>query len=135
MGFRCPSATPAGTGILKGYRLLFKGSKTGAYLTVEKARGFQVPVGLWKIRKEDEDALDRYEGFPFFYYKKIVVIPCTDGKRHRCMMYVMHEDRLIDVPSSTYVGTCLQGYSDFGLDPDYLFEAFEYSTKRKGYSK
>ena len=33
MHYRCPGAVPLGTAELEGYRLLFKGSKTGAYLT------------------------------------------------------------------------------------------------------
>ena len=35
MRMRCPSARRIGTSELKGYELLFKGSKTGSYLTVE----------------------------------------------------------------------------------------------------
>ena len=29
MGIRCPSATAVGTGFLKGFRLMYKGSLTG----------------------------------------------------------------------------------------------------------
>lgn len=36
MRMRCPSARIIGTSVLKDYELLFKGSKTGSYLTVEK---------------------------------------------------------------------------------------------------
>ena len=34
MEFRCPTARPLGTAILRDRRLSFRGSKTGAYLTV-----------------------------------------------------------------------------------------------------
>ena len=33
MRMRCPSARIIGTSVLKDYELLFKGSKTGSYLT------------------------------------------------------------------------------------------------------
>ena len=39
MRMRCPSARIIGTSVLKDYELLFKGSKTGSYLTVEKKSG------------------------------------------------------------------------------------------------
>ena len=57
------------------YELLFKGSKTGSYLTVEKKPGRSVPVGVWEVTQADEKALDRYEGFPNFYYKKELTLP------------------------------------------------------------
>lgn len=132
MGFRCPSAEIVGTALIKDYRLLFKGSKTGSYLTIEKVPGYEVPVGVWKIGKDDETSLDRYEGFPTFYYKKTFLLDCSDGKRHRCMAYIMHEDRKIGVPSLYYVGICRDGYLDFGFDMKYLIEAVRHSDKRKG---
>ena len=48
MRMRCPSARIIGTSVLKDYELLFKGSKTGSYLTVEKKPGGTVPVAVWK---------------------------------------------------------------------------------------
>ena len=132
MGLRCPSAKMVGTATIKDYRLLFKGSKTGSYLTIERARGHEVPVGVWHITKADEAALDRYEGYPNFYYKKTFMLECSDGKRHRCMAYIMHEDRLMGVPSAYYVLTCKLGYYDFGFDTVYLREALKYSKKKRG---
>ena len=35
MALRCHTAKPVGTAVIKDYELLFKGSKTGAYLTIE----------------------------------------------------------------------------------------------------
>ena len=55
--------------------LLFKGSKTGSYLTIEPKEGSRVPVAAWEVSAEDELALDRYEGFPTFYYKKEMLLP------------------------------------------------------------
>lgn len=133
MKYRCPGAEKVGTAVLKDYRLLFKGSMTGSYLTVEKAPGHIVPVGVWHITVDDEAALDRYEGFPSFYYKKNFLLECSDGKRHRCMAYIMHEDRVCGVPSKYYVNTCAQGYMDFGFDLKFLREAFNYSRFRRGF--
>ena len=35
-----------------------------------KEEGHKVPVVLWEIEPTDERNLDRYEGFPIFYYKE-----------------------------------------------------------------
>ena len=129
MQFRCPDATVAGTAVIPDYELLFKGSLTGAYLTIEPKQGAQVPVGVWEVSLADEQKLDRYEGFPNFYYKKNIRLPVADNRtgktRQRdAFVYVMHEDRKLGVPTSFYVRTCLEGYRDFGFDPAPLRQAF-----------
>ena len=70
MQMRCPYAAVLGTAELDGWELLFKGSKTGSYLTIEEREGGKVPVTVWAVTETDEAALDRYEGFPSFYYKR-----------------------------------------------------------------
>ena len=129
---RCPSARIIGTSHIPDYRLLFKGSKTGSYLTIEPAEGSAVPVGVWEVSAEDEAALDRYEGFPDFYYKKELTLPIkgirTGKVRIRnAFVYIMHEDRKLGLPSRSYMHTCLIGYADFGFNDQPLFEAYEYS--------
>ena len=129
MQFRCPDAVVAGTAVIPEYEILFKGSLTGAYLTIEPKQGAQVPVGVWEISLVDELRLDRYEGFPSFYYKKEMRIPVVDirtGKTRQCdaFVYVMHEDRKLGVPTDMYVRTCIEGYRDFGFDPAFLLAAY-----------
>ena len=43
MKMRCPTAKVMGTSVIKDYELLFKGSLTGAYLTIEPKKGSEVP--------------------------------------------------------------------------------------------
>jgi len=64
MKFRCPTAKVVGTSVIKGYELLYKGSKTGSYLTIEKKKGGVVPVAVWEVTARDEKSLDAYEGYP-----------------------------------------------------------------------
>lgn len=131
MGFICPDAKAFGTATIPNYRLLFKGPKTGAYLTIERAEDGGVPVGLWQVSQNDIRALDRYEGYPLFYYKKSFMLPCSDGKRHRVFAYIMDENREEGVPENSYVWTCLAGYRLFGFDPQNLLEAVEHSYGMK----
>ena len=129
MHWRCPDAERVGTAIIPDYRLMFKGSYTGAYLTIEPEVGCEVPVGVWRVTERDIVALDCYEGYPSFYYKKSLILPCSDGQRHRCFVYIMHEDRRLGIPSKYYVDTCMQGYRDFGFNPKYLYEAIRFSKE------
>lgn len=46
MTMRCPTAMIAGTATLEDWELLFKGSKTGSYLTIEPQVGCQTPVAV-----------------------------------------------------------------------------------------
>ena len=129
MRMRCPTARIIGTSVLEDYELLFKGSKTGSYLTVEKKPGGTVPVAVWEVTPEDEKALDRYEGFPNFYYKKELTLPIKGirtGKirKRRGFVYIMYENRPIGIPSIPYLQTCIQGYDDFGFDRVGLIDAY-----------
>ena len=78
MKFRCPTAKVVGTSVIKGYELLYKGSKTGSYLTIEKKKGGVVPVAVWEVTARDEKNLDAYEGYPNFYYKKNMKIRLSE---------------------------------------------------------
>ena len=135
---RCPHARVVGTAEIKDYRLLFKGSHSGAYLTIEKTKGYSVPVGIWEVDESDERNLDRYEGFPVFYYKENMKLPVTDENGNTeekdCFVYIMHEDRKLGLPSPYYEAICARGYEAFGFDLESLLEAYEYTAKhmRKG---
>ena len=134
MKFRCPNARIIGTAVVPNYELLFKGSKTGSYLTIEPKEGSIVPVAVWETTAEDEFALDRYEGYPTFYYKKELVLPIKGIKtgkvrNRKVYVYIMHEDRPIGIPTKSYVRTCIEGYHNFGFDIDVLKNAYERSRK------
>ncbi len=135
---RCPHARVVGTAEIKDYRLLYKGSRSGAYLTIEKEKGQSVPVGIWEVDDSDERNLDRYEGFPVFYYKENMTLPVTDENGNTeekdCFVYIMHEDRKLGLPSPYYEAICARGYESFGFDLESLLEAYEYTAKhmRKG---
>lgn len=129
MRMRCPSARIIGTSVLEDHKLLFKGSKTGSYLTVEKKPGSSVPVGVWEVTPADEKTLDRYEGFPNFYYKKELTLPVKGirtgkNRKRRVFVYIMYENRPIGIPSISYMQTCIQGYDDFGFDWAGLLDAY-----------
>lgn len=130
MMIRCPKAKIAGTATLEGWELLFKGSKTGSYLTIEPKEGSKVPVAIWKITEENERALDIYEGFPNFYYKKEIEVTMNSGRKINAFAYIMHEERPAGIPTRAYLKTCKEGYDYFGFNKAYLQEAIEESKRR-----
>lgn len=122
MAFRCPTAEVVGTSELKGYELLFRGGRRGAVATVEPKEGGTVPVLLWKIRRQDEEALDRYEGYPRLYEKQVLQVE-IDGKEVSAMGYVMTPGHEFGIPSEGYADVIWEGYGHCGLDTKPLEDA------------
>lgn len=125
---RCPGARIMGTSVIPDYQLLFKGSLTGSYLTIEPKEGGSVPVAVWEVTEADEAALDRYEGYPTFYYKKEMMLPIKGirtgrVRKRKVFVYIMHEDRPLGLPSSAYFDVCTDGYRSFCFDRKYLMDA------------
>lgn len=134
MKYRCPTAKIYGKGMLHGFRLLFKGGKENAYLTIEPFRGGKVPVVIWNIKPKDEIALDRYEGYPSFYYKDDMEVELETGEVVTAMVYIMTsemKDRIkLNPPSRSYLTTVKKGYEDHGFDYKLIEEAIEVSVQR-----
>ena len=74
---RCPTAKIVGTAEIKDYELLFKGSKTGSYLTIEPKKGATVPVAVWRTLNTFAYIMDerRQLGAPNGYY----INTCLNG--------------------------------------------------------
>ncbi len=135
MACRCPGAKLLGTAWLNDYLLLFKGSKTGAYLTVEPETGSRVPIGIWQVDATNEHQLDIYEGYPTFYrkFEKQVDVCLADGskKRVKIFFYALPTSAKLGLPTAHYLTTCLDGYEDFGFALSYLEEALIASRRTK----
>ena len=123
MAHRCPQAELLGKGTMKDWRLLFKGSQTGSYATIERMRGYTVPVLLWQISKADEGRLDIYEGFPGFYYKQTVEVETEHGLQ-KGMVYIMHEERKLGIPTARYYDVLERAYKAFGFNQRILRDAY-----------
>ena len=119
MALRCPTAEIVGTCEMKDYELLFRGSRHSAVATVEPCEGSSVPVLMWKLKPQDEHALDIYEGWPSFYRKEIHDIE-IEGNAVKAMVYVMNDGHDYGEPSNFYLNTIREGYESAGFDSDYL---------------
>ena len=134
MKYRCPKAKIVGTAVLENNTLYFRGSKTGSYLTIEPEIGASVPVAIWEITPTDELSLDRYEGYPTFYYKYNYTLDVTSLDKKKvekldCFAYIMRTDAPVGLPTLQYVQTCLEGYRTFGFDEKILINTVERMRK------
>ena len=120
MEVRCPQAKPILGFNLEGYRLVFNGvadmikDNNKSLMTIGK-----IPIGLWKITKECEKSLDRFEGYPYLYKKIRLKIDVPGFVGQKVMFYVMRR-KGVALPPASYFNTIAQGYDDFALDKDYL---------------
>ena len=114
MEVRCPQAKPILGFNLVGYRLVFN-----SVADIVKDKDTKVPIGLWKITKECEKSLDRFEGYPYLYKKIKLKIDVPGFKGQKVMFYVMRR-KGVALPPASYFNTIAQGYDDFALNKDYL---------------
>ena len=97
MADRCPTARVVGTTVLDDYQLVFQ-----RVATIVPHPGAKVPVAIWEIDEECEEALDIYEGYPHLYRKenKEVVV---NGKKVTAMVYIMNHGSLA-LPMKDFIG-------------------------------
>lgn len=136
MARRCPEAKIAGTAVLYGWQLLFKGCAT-----IEEKPEKNTPVLIWEISPRDEMNLDRYEGFPHLYRKEYLDIEMfpTDGAgqptdaepvKANAMVYIMNGQRLAR-PGGFYYRVLEDGYRDFHFPMHILEQALADSIGKK----
>ncbi len=124
MAHRCPTAQVVGTATLKNWRLMFY-----SVATIERQKGGKVLILVWRIKPRDEQALDRYEGWPCLYRKERLRVT-VNGRRVYAFVYIMNaEGRCYCTPGSVYLETIHRGYLDAGFDRGILLKAVEDSDK------
>lgn len=123
---RCKDAKFLGTGVLEGYRLMFKGEEPTAYATIEQWDGYRVPYVLWEITPDDERKLDSYEGYPKHYVKQTVMIK-SNGEKFLAMFYQKPEEQSIGQPMTHYVEVLSAAYEQFDFDRSILDAALKFS--------
>lgn len=116
MRMLCPDAEFVSVSGLSGWRLVFRGK----FLTLEKAEGFTVPVGIRKITDADEKALDAWENYPEEYYKEFISPDCFINLMHDHIPYALPD----------YLEMCINGYKDTGFDTILIREAYLFSAKK-----
>ena len=113
---RCKDSKYIGCYTLKGYKLNFRNYYFGGGVAdIEKKKKSYVLGAIYKISKNDEKKLDRYEDYPRTYIKKYFTIY---GKK--VMFYYMPKKTKFVPPSKRYINIIIQGYKDCGYRNTYI---------------
>lgn len=120
MAFRCPAARPLYDVELQGWQLDFC-----RHATITQRPGARLAAAVWEITEACEVALDRFEGFPTYYRKETIMVADRST-----MVYVMN-DSVPQTPSAGYLKCLAQGYQDWDLDFDLLWQAYERAEDRE----
>lgn len=131
MKYRTPDAKIVGTAVLYGWQLLFK-----VHATIEPNEKKNTPVLVWEISEKDERNLDRYEGYPSYYYKKnlqVETFPLDGGDPLflTAMVYIMADGRRLAEPFSSYYKVLEDGYKAFHFPIHILEQALADSIGRE----
>lgn len=130
MKSRCPDAKIYDTGVIKNYRLEFRGMDGNSHLTISEKENSDIPVGVFKISDDDERRLDRYEGYPSYYIKKEIQVETKNNGIVKAMVYIMVDGNKLNLPSERYLITCIEGYKYFHFDTEYLVKAYKISNSK-----
>ena len=115
---RCPDARLVGVARLCSHRLGFAGYSPawrGGVATVLRDSGGQVPGLVWALSGEDLERLDRFEGHPFAYVRKRLLVEFEDGARHHAFVYVKRDTESTR-PGAAYLGVIWRAYHRHGFD-------------------
>jgi gamma-glutamylcyclotransferase (GGCT)/AIG2-like uncharacterized protein YtfP len=117
MSYRCPSAIALGAARLLDHAFRFSGP---ADVVIEP--GCYVDGVLWDITPDCLQALDRLEGYPYYYLRAPLQVE-FEGEIVEAVTYFMvpgHEDAL---PGQSYLDMVLEGYDYYGVPRDQLLNA------------
>ena len=127
MDLRCPDACVVGPVALENYELLFR---RGGFATIAPKEGGKVHGLLWSLSPECERSLDRYEGYPRFYDKRMVTVRDGLGRSLSAMVYIMDERfREPKLPTDSYYNGILEGYRQNGLPVTALKQAWDHAVR------
>ena len=121
MSYRCPDSRVIDTGMLYGWKLVFK-----YHADIIEDKDCSVPVLIWDVSEDDIEALDMYEGYPRYYITKQVDVKLDNGKTVNAFVYVMKDKYdVLEAPSYSYFKTIENGYIENEMDISYLYNAIE----------
>lgn len=130
MRARCPGADVAGRAVLANHTLAFGGFSRrwgGAVATVLRARrGGHVEGLLYLLPRTDLLALDGFEGCPYFYRRRTLLVADEHGRDRRAQVYLLPGDGFVPwAPQAGYLRVLRRGYKRLGFDLGSLAAAAE----------
>lgn len=122
MAQRCPGALSLGHA-----RLVDRIFRFATHADVVKCQGSYVDGVLWTIDDFHLNALDRLEGYPYYYNRKSLRVAHND----RIVMaetYYMQPGNLDSLPSQSYFNMVVEGYNQHNIPLDQVYNSVYEST-------
>jgi len=119
---RCPNSRYLSRALLRDYKFVFDGysrSRKGSVANVIKSRGDIVWGGIFEIDRECLSSLDRYEGYPKSYDRRVIQVRDDEGKEFKVVIY-LRGAKAIGQPSKAYREVILEGARDCNLPQEYV---------------
>jgi len=133
MAERCPGARLAERAWLDDHRLAFTGASRlwgGGVATVVPATGWQVLGVLYVVGPRELQALDAFEGHPWFYRRTKHMVRCVGDNPEMAVLYTLDSgEHGLAPPSEPYVEVIARGYEQHGFAPDALAMAIALATE------
>lgn len=105
MHSRVPGSRKVGVGWLLDHEFLYSGySQTwgGAVANVRRKKGVAVFGVLYSLPPGGLETLDRFEGYPRSYDRRVATITNVDGRKQRAALYFKHETAAEAPPNPAY---------------------------------
>jgi gamma-glutamylcyclotransferase (GGCT)/AIG2-like uncharacterized protein YtfP len=121
---RAPHSPHLGTGWLRGWRLTFGGEEIGwegSVATLAEDSSASVFVSIYDLTRQDESALDEWEGITTDLYRKIRVRVETLNGTQSCYVYVLNSFEG-GIPSARYLEIMIAAALEAGAPDDYIAE-------------
>ena len=119
---RCPEYKFLGRAVLKGYQFIYDGQsrlRGGGIANIALAPREVVWGGLYEISESESMKLDKYEGSPKYFQRRIVPVKNDQGQILQAMVYI-RPALTQNPPSPSYKQEVLLGAEDCGLPEDYV---------------
>ena len=136
MEARCPGSTVVSSGVLKGYRLAFRGNSkrwgNGGVATIIPHASSLVYSVLYRMEQNHVEALDKWEGTPRVYRQIEVTVTGPGGSPMQGYTYQKNDTSETRPPSMAYFHQIWQNYRRFNLNERLLMEAVQESLNIPG---
>jgi len=123
---RCPDARFLKRAYLEGYRFVYDGysdTRKGAVANIVEDKD-KVWGGLFEVSEECIKNLDRCEGYPKVYERKVLTVKDDEGNTYEAIVY-LRKPRDKGKPSEEYRKVVLEGAKDCGLPEEYIKQYLE----------
>lgn len=117
MELRCPTAECLGATWIEDYEFVFRG-----HADIAKSAGSLCYGVLWDITRADLTALDRLEGYPYYYTRFRVRVNLGDHFVY-ALTYQMNDQTYIQEPSPGYLEMVREGYTQNGVPTNQIDHA------------